>query len=107
MNKRLPNAELAFLAACHSAAGEPETPDEALSLAVTLQFCGFQRVIGTLWEMKDKDGPPLVASFYDYIQREGIENSAVALNLAVKNLRGLETPLVHPSRWATFVHIGI
>ncbi|KAF9038394.1 CHAT domain-containing protein [Rhodocollybia butyracea] len=60
LEMKLLNAELAFLAACHSAAGEPETPDEALSLAVTLQFCGFPRVIGTLWEITDDDGPPLV-----------------------------------------------
>jgi CHAT domain-containing protein len=103
---RLPNAELAFLAACHSAAGEPETPDEALSLAVTLQFCGFPRVVGTLWEMTDDDGPPLVKNFYEYILQNGIEDSAVALSLAVKSLQ-CNNEAADPRRWATFIHIGV
>ncbi|KAF9043694.1 CHAT domain-containing protein [Rhodocollybia butyracea] len=106
LEMRLPKAELAFLAACHSAAGEPETPDEALSLAVTLQFCGFPRVIGTLWEMTDDDGPPLVKDFYEYILQNGIEDSATALNLAVKSLQH-DIEGAHPRRWATFIHIGV
>ncbi|KAF9064599.1 CHAT domain-containing protein [Rhodocollybia butyracea] len=106
LETRLSNAELAFLAACHSAAGEPETPDEALSLAVTLQFCGFPRVIGTLWEMTDDDGPPLVEKFYGHILQNGIEDSAVALNLAVKSLQH-NVEGAHPRRWATFIHIGV
>lgn len=106
LEMRLPNAELAFLAACHSAAGEPETPDEALSLAVTLQFCGFPRVIGTLWEMTDDDGLPLVEKFYEYILRNGIEDSANALNLAVKSLQH-NSERADPQRWATFIHIGV
>ncbi|KAF9062781.1 CHAT domain-containing protein, partial [Rhodocollybia butyracea] len=106
LEMRLPNGELAFLAACHSAAGEPETPDEALSLFVTLQFCGFPRVIGTLWEMTDDDGPPLVERFYEHILRYGIEDSANELNLTIKSLQH-NSETADPRRWATFVHIGV
>jgi CHAT domain-containing protein len=42
---RLPNAELAFLSVCGSAAGDPNTPDETIHLAAALQFCGFRSVV--------------------------------------------------------------
>jgi CHAT domain-containing protein len=46
---RLPNAELAFLSACHSAAIDTRgTPDESIHIAAALQFCGFRSAIGTL-----------------------------------------------------------
>lgn len=114
---RLPHAELALLAACHSAAGD----SQILSLAAAMQFCGFRRVVGTLWEMADVDGPGLAKAFYKYMMRsvvdEGIEvqvgkarvevdagDAAVALHLAVKAMRDAGTPTV---RWSTFIHLGI
>lgn len=57
VNARLPNAEFAFLSACESATGDPNTPDEVLHLAAALQFAGFCSVAGTLWAMDDRDGP--------------------------------------------------
>ena len=60
LQSRLPNAEFAFLSACHSAAGDyVHTRDEVLHLAVAMQFCGFSSVVGTLWGMADDDGPIL------------------------------------------------
>ena len=60
---KLPNAEFAFLAACHTAAGDPNTPDETIHLAAALQFCGFQSVVGTLWATADKAGPIFQRNF--------------------------------------------
>jgi CHAT domain-containing protein len=106
---RLPNAEFAFLSACHSAAGDSEgTPDEVIHLAAALQFCGFRSVVGTLWAMEDIDGRDAAKEFYGYMFGEGgntanFRDSAKALNLATRALRrkgiGLE-------RWIKFVHIG-
>ena len=46
---QLPDAELAFLSACHTAAGDVVgTPDEVVHLAAALQFCGFRSVVGTM-----------------------------------------------------------
>ena len=64
---RLPNAELAFLSACHSAEGDLITPDETIHLAAALQFCGFRSVVGTLWAMNDEDGPIISKEFYKYM----------------------------------------
>ena len=105
---RLPNAELAFLSACHSAAGDVSTPDERIHLASALQFCGFRSVVGTLWEMEDEDGPIISRDFYKYMFRElgnraDFRDSAEALNLAIRAMRRNRVPL---ERWIMFVHIG-
>ncbi|KAG1742803.1 hypothetical protein EDB19DRAFT_1700425 [Suillus lakei] len=42
-----PQAEFAFLSACHTAVGDEQTPDEVIHLAAGLQFSGFKSVIGT------------------------------------------------------------
>ncbi len=101
------HAELAFLAACDSAAGDSQgSTDEGLSLAGSLQFCGFQSVVGTLWAMSDKDGPDLAQDFYEGLKNEGRDHrmSAVALHRAVKKMRDRGVPL---ERWSTYIHIGI
>jgi hypothetical protein len=67
---RLPDAELAFLSACHSAAiNIHDTPNETIHLAAALQFCGFRSVVGTLWAMEDIDGPDVAEGFYRYMFR--------------------------------------
>jgi len=104
---RLPNAELAFLSACHSAARDLTTPDETIHLAAALQFCGFRSVVGTLWAMEDEDGPTISKEFYKYMFRNGNEvdfrDSAEALNVATRAMRKNRVPL---ERWIMFVHIG-
>jgi CHAT domain-containing protein len=105
---RLPNAEFAFLASCHSAAGDLNTPDETIHLAAALQFCGFRSVVGTLWEMADKAGPIVSKEFYKYMFRNSgnkvdIRDSAKGLSLAVRELRRRRAPL---DCWIVLVHIG-
>ena len=106
---RLPNAEFAFLASCHSAAGDPQTPDETIHLAAALQFCGFRSVVGTLWEMADKAGPIVSKAFYSYMFRNpgnkaDIRDSAKGLSVAIRELRKKGAPL---DCWIVLVHIGV
>ena len=110
LQARLPNAEFAFLSACHSAAGDyAHTPDEVLHLAAATQFCGFRSVVGTLWGMADDDGPMLSREFYKYMFRHkdpeklDLKDSAMALSSGIRALRKAKVP---PHRWAAFVHIG-
>jgi hypothetical protein len=44
-SSRLPNADFAFLSACHGASGSDDIPDEAMHLAAGLQVAGFRSVI--------------------------------------------------------------
>jgi CHAT domain-containing protein len=49
VRSELPDAEFAFLSACHTAELTDEsTADEVLHLATAMQFCGFRSVIGTM-----------------------------------------------------------
>jgi CHAT domain-containing protein len=109
MKARFPNAELAFLSACNSAAIDVNnTPDEVIHLAAALQFCGFRSVVGTLWAMVDMDGPDVAEDFYRYMFREqgsavDFRDSAMALNHATREMRKRCVPI---DRWINFVHIG-
>ncbi|KAG1747311.1 CHAT domain-containing protein [Suillus lakei] len=60
-----PQAEFAFLSACHTAVGDEETPDEVIHLAAGLQFSGFKSVIGTLWVVADALAKHVVEAFYE------------------------------------------
>ncbi|KAG8878347.1 hypothetical protein FRB97_002601 [Tulasnella sp. 331] len=105
----LPQAELAFLSACHSAAGHRSTPDEVIHFAAGMLFAGFGGVIGTMWPMADDNGPVVADEFYKYMFRNGPEavdysDAAMALSLGVKELRRKKVPL---QRWINLVHYGI
>ncbi|KAG1893731.1 CHAT domain-containing protein [Suillus fuscotomentosus] len=69
MERHVPQAEFAFLSACHTAVGDEETPDEVIHLAAGIQFSGFKSVVGTLWEVDDSVAKHVVEAFYGYIWR--------------------------------------
>ncbi|KAG1790422.1 CHAT domain-containing protein [Suillus plorans] len=112
MEKHLPQAEFAFLSACHTAVGDEETPDEVIHLAAGIQFSGFKSVVGTLWEVDDAVAKHVVEAFYKYMfgdLKDGhggvmdCTRAAWALNCAthaVKTKVPLEQRMV-------FVHIGV
>jgi CHAT domain-containing protein len=105
----LPHAHLAVLSACETAQGDQERPDEVLHLAASMLFAGFKSIVGTMWSMGDIDGPVVAETIYRELfagEKDSIDFDIVpyALDAAVNKLRsqGLE-----PSRWATYVHIGV
>ena len=106
----VPTAELAFLAACHTAElAEHGTPDEVLHLTAAMQFSGFRSVIGTMWAMVDEDGKDLSEHFYSNMFATGApsasyEKSASALRHATLKLR--KEKRVSLERWVNFVHYG-
>ncbi|KAI0253847.1 hypothetical protein BJV78DRAFT_1274349 [Lactifluus subvellereus] len=96
----LPTAELAFLAACHTAElTEDGTPDEILHLTAAMQFSGFRSVIGT-----DLSGYFYSKMFAAGAQVASYEKSARALRHATQKLRTKKR--VSLERWVDFVHYG-
>jgi CHAT domain-containing protein len=109
-SKWLPNAQFAFLSACHAASGLREVPGEAMHLAAGVQFSGFKSVIATMWAIHDRDAPRVANYTYRYLFRNGLHGldpceAATALNYAVRRLR--QDPTVTVDRWAPFIHFGI
>jgi CHAT domain-containing protein len=111
VRSQLPDAEFAFLSACHTAElTEESISDEVLHLAAAMQFCGFRSVVGTMWEMADIDGRDLARHFYRSVfSNEGqggqyYERTAEALRDAVLNLR--RKGGITLERWVNFVHYG-
>ncbi|KAG1773680.1 CHAT domain-containing protein [Suillus placidus] len=110
MERDIPQAEFAFLSACHTAVGDEKTPDEVIHLAAGLQFSGFKSVVGTLWEVDDAVAQHVVKAFYtnmfEDLKDGGVMDctkAAWALNRAthaVKTKVPLEQRMV-------FIHIGV
>lgn len=116
----LPNAEFAFLSACHTAEHTPASAlDEALHLAAAIQFCGFRSVVGTMWQLLDRDGPILAEAVYMHLMKdtETVEirskRAAAAVREAALYLRsqndwtddGKEADIM-TERWVNLIHIG-
>ena len=51
MSAASPNAELAFLSACQTAAGDEKTPEESAHLAAGMLAVGFKGVVATMWSI--------------------------------------------------------
>jgi len=108
VRSRLPDAEFAFLSACHTAElTEGSIADEGLHLAAAVQYCGFRSVVGTMWAMADEDGGDLAKHFYNSMfsgDEPGVqyhERSARALRDAVRSMRKKKRlPL---EQWVNFV----
>ncbi|EJD06607.1 TPR-like protein [Fomitiporia mediterranea MF3/22] len=110
IQSNVPNAEFAFLSACHTAElSHSGVHDEALHLSAAMQFSGFRSVIGTMWELYDEDGPLFARVVYEYMNdcNEGelrYKRAAGGLRKAALELKGWEG--IPTERWVNFVHIG-
>jgi len=111
VRSQLPDAEFAFLSACHTAELTDESiADEVLHLAAAMQFCGFRSVVGTMWAMADVDGRDLARSFYESVFSDTTqvvryhERTAEALRDAVVKVRRKMGMTLE--RWVNYVHHG-
>jgi CHAT domain-containing protein len=105
---RRDRAEFAFLAACTTALGGAQVPDEAITLTAALQYAGYDEVIGALWSVPDRSAARIIQSVYrELVLDEQIQpsESARALHDAVRHERSRQPH--HPSAWAHFMHVGL
>lgn len=101
------DAEFVFLAASQTAMEDAELVNESFHNSGGFIAAGFQSAAGTLWSMNDEDGSVVARLFYSHLFREGRQpqanDTAVPLNLAVKELRASNVP---HERWVPFIHMG-
>ncbi|KAG8697703.1 hypothetical protein FRC09_007691, partial [Ceratobasidium sp. 395] len=108
-HKQLPNADLAFLSACQTAAGDVELSEESLHLAAGMIMAGYRRVIATMWSIDDEDAPIVAEKFYEYMlsnNRPEQNKAAKALYYAIGYLRRA-TGARSFIRWVPYIHMGI
>ncbi|KAJ7827433.1 CHAT domain-containing protein [Mycena leptocephala] len=111
----LHKAEFAFLATCQSAMGNPNLANESFHMGGGFIAAGFRAVIGTMWTMKDYDGPVISQAVYIPLLEKAkkgepnsypkAEDTARALHFALKDFKKHH----HNSyaRWIPFIHIGV
>jgi CHAT domain-containing protein len=107
-NKSLPHARFAFLSACQTATGDESLPEEAVHLAAGMLMAGYRSVIGTMWSIRDQDGPVIAKEVYRHLtplMETGNGQTAKALHQAVKILREKNGEQDFLS-WIPFVHFG-
>ena len=103
----LTNAEFASLSGCHTTVGDEESPDEAIYLASAMQFAGFRSVIGTMWQVDDKQTNKIAPLFYQYMVDESgrLDHTRAAFALW-KTMESLKSGKVPLEQWILYVHIG-
>ncbi|QRV89970.1 CHAT domain protein [Ceratobasidium sp. AG-Ba] len=106
---KLPSAELVYLSACQTAAGDANTPEESLNLAAGFLFAGYRGAVATMWSINDKDGADLAKLFYEHLLRfDGppATNAALALHCAIQDLIEAN-PDISLIRWIPFMYFGV
>jgi CHAT domain-containing protein len=116
MQKNLMNADLAYLSACQTSAGQETLADEVVHLAAGMLAAGYHRVVSTMWEIGDGHAPQVASDFYQYLWKHRPEGSgsrfdgslsAYALHYATQELRGrLDNTDRSLLAWMPFVHYG-
>jgi tetratricopeptide (TPR) repeat protein len=112
MNLRKTN--FAYLAACHTASSQTQALlDEAIHMAGTCLLAGIPAVIGTLWEIEDRQASEVAEKVYTAMKtgNTGLDviRAAECLHFALREVREImSSPLEdQPFIWASFVHFGV
>ena len=111
----LQQTDLAYLAACQTAAGDLRLLDEALHLAAALQLTGYRHVLATLWSISDAAAPHIAEAIYAHLlhsdsghpspaSQPEAARAAYALHHAVTRLR--QALPGEPLLWAPYIHLG-
>ncbi|HBL25682.1 MAG TPA: hypothetical protein DD490_02480 [Acidobacteria bacterium] len=96
--------DLVTLGACRTADGLRVRSEGPLGLTRSFLYAGASRVIGTLWDVDDRDAADLMTFFYRSLLLEG-KAPAFALQDAQRQMRAQEATRA-PYHWAGFVLQG-
>ena len=88
---KLDKAEFAYLSACHTAYnGNFALLDEGIHMAKAFQLAGFPTVVGTLWQIPDKDSAGVAKDVYRGMlngNKLEVLKAGKALHFAVRKVR--------------------
>ncbi|WP_169734132.1 CHAT domain-containing protein [Hamadaea tsunoensis] len=100
------SGEFVFLAACMTATGGVNLPDESISLAAALNYAGYRHVIATLWRVHSVVAAQVTEAVYPQLCADGTfrpDRAPFALHDAVRTLRDSGARM---SDWLPFTHNG-
>lgn len=103
-----PHRGLAFLSACHTAAGDEQLSGEAIHIAAGMLLAGYRGVIATMWSILDRDAPRVTEDVYKSLFGDGKVpdgwHAAEALHDAIEQLRDSGASFLS---WVPFIHVGL
>ncbi|MBA3480403.1 MAG: CHAT domain-containing protein, partial [Pirellulales bacterium] len=103
----LRGTDLVVLSACNTGRGAVATGDAVAGLRSAFLFAGTQTLIGSLYEVPDRETLQLMQSFYAGLrQRKGKLPSLNAARLKLIDRLRAEGGAAHPFFWASFVLVG-
>ncbi|PPR05580.1 hypothetical protein CVT26_009104 [Gymnopilus dilepis] len=92
MKKELPKANLAFLSACQTSAGDHNLPEEAVHLAAGMLAAGYRSVVATMWAISDSYAPDIAEMFYKNLSNDELTDGVVGLDI-IGSARALHTAI--------------
>ncbi|KDR84637.1 hypothetical protein GALMADRAFT_719832 [Galerina marginata CBS 339.88] len=119
IKEKLVAADLAFLSACQTCAGDENLSEEAVHLAAGMLAAGYRSVVATMWSIDDRSGPKIAEEFYRHLldtrvddnrPSEGLssDGAAYSLHYATRQIRKAlgdsESSLLI---WVPYVHFGL
>ena len=117
IKKKLIGADLAFLSACQTSAGDEKLSEEAVHLAGGMLAAGYRSVVATMWSIEDQYGPGIAEDFYKHLMNHGVsdkkeglssDGAARALHYAMQQVRKtLDNSESSLLTWVPYVHFGL
>lgn len=116
LQRKVKNANLAFLSACQTSTGEERLSDEAVHLAAGMLAAGYRGVVATMWSIGDAHGAAVARDFYENLWKseedgrgEVCEWSSPAHSLH-SSVQALRRRIGDSERsilaWVPYVHFG-
>lgn len=93
------------LAACSTLAGRNAAVEGVATLARAFLVAGAPAVIGTLWDIQDRQAVPLMDTFHSEIAR-GVAPAAALRNAQLAAIHSQSANQQSPSRWGAFAVTG-
>lgn len=112
------HADLAFLSACQTSAGDEKLSEEAVHLAAGMLAAGYRGVVGTMWSIRDRYASEIAESFYDHLLVRSAEVGAPDIDgrYAAESLHhaithGIRRKIGDAQKsllvWVPYVHFGL
>jgi CHAT domain-containing protein len=103
---RFTSTDVVILAACSTMTGRNAAVEGVSSIARAFLVAGVPSVVGTLWDIEDRDAAPLMRALHENLAR----NASAVTALRAAQLAAIHTgdaELRHPRSWAAFAVTGV